>query len=72
MTTATTFEQDLMWVCQHNAQCPKQDRIMVNMDTGQVYPAVYHAPVLSGRNDPCPCGSGLKFKKCCINKGENK
>ena len=18
-----------------------------------------------GRNDPCPCGSGLKFKKCC-------
>lgn len=21
-----------------------------------------------GRNDPCPCGSGEKFKKCCINK----
>jgi len=21
-----------------------------------------------GRNDPCPCNSGLKFKKCCINK----
>lgn len=21
-----------------------------------------------GRNDPCPCGSGRKFKKCCINK----
>ncbi|HWQ41189.1 MAG TPA: SEC-C metal-binding domain-containing protein [Desulfosporosinus sp.] len=20
-----------------------------------------------GRNDPCPCGSGLKFKKCCLN-----
>jgi hypothetical protein len=19
-----------------------------------------------GRNDPCPCGSGLKFKKCCF------
>lgn len=19
-----------------------------------------------GRNDPCPCGSGNKFKKCCI------
>jgi uncharacterized protein len=18
----------------------------------------------AGRNDPCPCGSGLKFKKC--------
>jgi methionyl aminopeptidase len=22
-----------------------------------------------GRNDPCPCGSGLKYKKCCL--GEN-
>lgn len=20
-----------------------------------------------GRNDPCPCGSGRKFKKCCLN-----
>jgi uncharacterized protein len=19
----------------------------------------------AGRNDPCPCGSGKKFKKCC-------
>ncbi len=21
-----------------------------------------------GRNDPCPCGSGKKFKKCCYGK----
>ena len=21
-----------------------------------------------GRNEPCPCGSGKKYKKCCINK----
>jgi hypothetical protein len=21
-----------------------------------------------GRNDPCPCGSGKKYKKCCLNK----
>ncbi len=21
-----------------------------------------------GRNDPCPCGSGKKFKKCCMDK----
>jgi len=20
-----------------------------------------------GRNDPCPCGSGKKYKKCCVN-----
>ena len=22
-----------------------------------------------GRNDPCPCGSGTLFKKCCRNAG---
>jgi preprotein translocase subunit SecA len=22
-----------------------------------------------GRNDPCPCGSGKKYKKCCLAKG---
>jgi hypothetical protein len=21
---------------------------------------------MTGRNDPCPCGSGRKFKKCCL------
>ena len=23
-----------------------------------------------GRNDPCPCGSGLKYKKCCLPRDE--
>ena len=23
-----------------------------------------------GRNDPCPCGSGLKYKKCCLDSGK--
>ncbi len=23
-----------------------------------------------GRNDPCPCGSGKKYKKCCMDKDE--
>lgn len=22
-----------------------------------------------GRNEPCPCGSGLKYKKCCVRRG---
>ena len=26
----------------------------------------YHAHFKIGRNDPCPCGSGKKFKKCCF------
>ncbi|WP_432798891.1 anaerobic sulfatase maturase [Poriferisphaera sp. WC338] len=29
------------------------------------HPAARINPNEIGRNDPCPCGSGLKFKKCC-------
>lgn len=29
----------------------------------------YHEP---GRNDPCVCGSGLKFKKCCLGAYSSK
>ncbi len=25
---------------------------------------------MPGRNDPCPCGSGKKYKKCCLHKDE--
>lgn len=25
----------------------------------------------AGRNNPCPCGSSKKFKKCCL-KGDSK
>ena len=25
-----------------------------------------------GRNEPCPCGSGKKYKKCCLNKDLDK
>lgn len=24
------------------------------------------------RNDPCPCGSGKKYKKCCMGADEEK
>lgn len=38
-------------------------------DQGQIVglgPLKRSAPKV-GRNDPCPCGSGKKFKKCCGN-----
>jgi uncharacterized protein YecA (UPF0149 family) len=25
-----------------------------------------------GRNDPCPCGSGKKYKKCCLINGATR
>ena len=24
------------------------------------------------RNEPCPCGSGKKYKKCCFNKNQQE
>jgi preprotein translocase subunit SecA len=29
-------------------------------------PAPVKAALTVGRNDPCPCGSGKKYKKCCL------
>lgn len=35
-------------------------------DDGSVRGTTIRKPVAAvGRNDPCPCGSGKKFKKCC-------
>ncbi len=35
-------------------------------DTGNVIPTtVVRSQPKVGRNDPCPCGSGKKYKKCC-------
>jgi len=36
------------------------EELVVNQD----YPDPQ--PVKAGRNDLCPCGSGLKYKKCCL------
>ncbi len=36
-------------------------------DTEKVEPL--KADAQPGRNDPCPCGSGKKYKKCCGTKG---
>lgn len=33
-------------------------------DDGPIMPP----PKRAGRNDPCPCGSGRKYKNCCLNK----
>jgi hypothetical protein len=43
-----------------------------NMRAGerQVPARVVRAPRI-GRNDPCPCGSGKKFKRCCLGAGED-
>lgn len=36
------------------------------------YPDPAKAVKRPGRNDPCTCGSGQKFKKCCLNGRQRK
>jgi DNA-binding protein Fis len=35
------------------------------IETGETEKATIRETRRIGRNDPCPCGSGVKFKKCC-------
>ena len=35
------------------------------LNPGETINVPYIAPLKVGRNDPCPCGSGKKYKKCC-------
>lgn len=36
-------------------------------DAGRQLPRIVHRTKI-GRNAPCPCGSGRKLKKCCLDK----
>lgn len=46
---------------------PGPDSVDANQDLGQheAVKQVVRAGPKIGRNDPCPCGSGKKLKKCC-------
>ncbi len=43
------------------------EAVSTNEDKGNKKPVVKEDKV--GRNDPCPCGSGKKYKKCCGKMG---
>lgn len=47
-----------------NATFKKQDGVWFFSDGAMVKPKPLTVTKV-GRNDPCPCGSGLKYKKCC-------
>ncbi|MEM5818151.1 MAG: SEC-C metal-binding domain-containing protein, partial [Desulfitobacterium hafniense] len=39
--------------------------VRTNRDEEQPARPVHNEGPQIGRNDPCPCGSGKKYKKCC-------
>jgi SWIM/SEC-C metal-binding protein len=44
---------------------PDKPEDTADMDLLLNTPETYVAEKTVGRNDPCPCGSGKKYKKCC-------
>ena len=42
----------------------KVQTINSNQAAGKPEPVINNEPKV-GRNDPCPCGSGKKYKNCC-------
>ncbi len=44
-----------------------ESRGEIPQSSGRSAPRVASGPKV-GRNDPCPCGSGKKYKKCCLLK----
>ena len=64
--TGEQFEKSISLI-QPAALALYQYWLSVRMSEASSRPVpVKGAENMPGRNDPCPCGSGKKFKKCCL------
>lgn len=52
------YKKSLEWLVKHSS---KKDLKRMFEEPKEPYVR----DVKIGRNDPCPCGSGKKYKKCC-------
>lgn len=65
-TLAEGFSEEDEYVVRDALTLRKQIAAMRRGDTvEQSAPAAAAKSAKAGRNDPCPCGSGKKYKKCC-------
>jgi hypothetical protein len=63
-----TIDELSGWYCFTEQYNEDQERWRQQADTNSILSQPYENPFKGvGRNDPCPCGSGKKFKKCCLN-----
>ncbi len=70
-TTDKRFERHLKEPVDHFSR--KEIEYLHNLhytrsEKKDVEPAEVESKKKIGRNDPCPCGSGKKYKKCCMGK----
>jgi len=50
---------------ENNGYTPEELFKISSKQSKNVTPFSVVKPIEAGRNDPCPCGSGKKYKKCC-------
>ena len=55
-----SIRQMKKWMKEHEAELKEEQATGIP----KVETVVHEGPRI-GRNDPCPCGSGKKYKKCC-------
>jgi hypothetical protein len=58
-----TIDELNYWACFHRENKETEDLRVMEDDYNEQETA--HVGPKIGRNDPCPCGSGKKYKKCC-------
>jgi tetratricopeptide (TPR) repeat protein len=51
------------------AGSPRANAILDDV-SGSDHGQPFQSPGRTGRNHPCPCGSGKKYKKCCLERDE--
>ncbi len=67
--TAYGEEQGVEQVLEEKAEFVRQDGAWIYTRAVREGPVPYKAAAPKpGRNDPCPCGSGKKYKHCCLLK----
>lgn len=58
-------EKDMSWMSAF--ETPQAKRYVTPSSYENFIPETARSTPKVGRNEPCPCGSGKKFKKCCLN-----
>jgi hypothetical protein len=67
----STVEELSCWYCFSDQYKEERARARARTRDRALLPYLLDAPIRNplrgiGRNDPCPCGSGKKYKKCCL------
>jgi preprotein translocase subunit SecA len=60
---AQNAEGQFMMMPEGNEEMPAPE--MAPQEEPEIQVTYYREDPKVGRNDPCPCGSGKKYKKCC-------